>query len=78
MRQPSIAIAMNLPSAGKYGALVRPGGLLVVNASLAPQPLGRPDIDELRIAASEIASELGDVRMSNVVLLGALLRRRTI
>ena len=78
VRQPSIAIAMNLPSHGKYGALVRPGGLLVVNARWRLSRSAGADIDELRIAASDIASELGDVRMSNVVLLGALLRRSAV
>ena len=74
VRQPSIAIAMNLPSYEKYGKLVRSGGLLVVNSSLVPQTCERADLREIRVAASEIASELGDVRMSNVVLLGAMLR----
>jgi 2-oxoglutarate ferredoxin oxidoreductase subunit gamma len=74
VRQPTIAIAMNLPSLTKYGGLLRSGGLLVVNSSLAPDSAGRADIREVRIPASEIAGSLGDVRMSNVVLLGALMR----
>src|SRR5512136_3393528 len=36
VRRPTIAIAMNLPSVAKYGTLVRPDGLLIVNSSLAP------------------------------------------
>lgn len=78
VRQPSIAIAMNLPSHKKYGDLLQPGGLLVVNRSLVPAASERRDITELRIAASDIASGLGDVRMSNVVLLGAMLRLRPV
>src|SRR5512137_1494066 len=34
VRRPSMAIVMNLPSLIKYGQLVQPGGLLVVNSSL--------------------------------------------
>lgn len=78
VRRPSIAVVMNLPSHAKYGPLLQPGGLLVVNQSLAPECSDRMDIEELRIAASDIASELGEVRMSNVVLLGAMLRRRPV
>lgn len=74
VRRPTIAIAMNLPSVTKYGDLVRPGGLLIVNSSLAPAQSGREDLREIRVPASDIASGLGDMRMSNVVLLGALLR----
>lgn len=74
VRQPSIVIALNLPSLHKYGKLVKTGGLLLVNSSLAPEESGRNDIREARLPASEIAAELGDVRISNIVLLGALLR----
>jgi 2-oxoglutarate ferredoxin oxidoreductase subunit gamma len=74
VRRPSIAIVMNLPSHEKYSKLVQPGGLLVVNCSLVPAVCERSDIRELRVPASEVASSLGDMRMSNVVLLGAMLR----
>lgn len=78
VRRPSIAIVMNLPSHGKYGQLLQTGGLLVVNKSLVPDTCERRDIQELRIAASDIANQLGEVRMSNVVLLGAMLRLRPV
>lgn len=74
VHQPSVCIVMNLPSLQKYGKLMQPGGLLIVNSSLVPETCGRTDIREVRIPSSDIASELGDMRMSNVVLLGALLR----
>ena len=78
VRQPSVCIVMNLPSLQKYGKLMQPGGLLIVNSSLVPETSGRADIREVRIPSSEIASELGDMRMSNVVLLGAFLRLNSI
>ncbi len=73
VRQPTVAIVMNLPSLKKYGDLVSPGGVLIINSSLVPEDCARRDIRQLRIPASDIASELGEVRMSNVVLVGALL-----
>ena len=78
VRQPSVAIVMNLPSHVKYSELVLPGGLLVVNSSLVTEQSSRSDIREVRIASSDIAGAIGDVRMSNVVLLGALLRSSAI
>jgi 2-oxoglutarate ferredoxin oxidoreductase subunit gamma len=78
VRRPSVAIVMNLPSHTKYGELLQSGGTLIVNSSLAPNACARADIREIRVAASEIASGLGDVRMGNVVLLGALLRANTV
>jgi 2-oxoglutarate ferredoxin oxidoreductase subunit gamma len=78
VRAPSVAIAMNLPSHDKYGNLLQAGSVLIVNSSLVPEKHQRNDICEVRVPASDIAGELGDVRMSNVVLLGALLRIRPI
>ncbi len=70
---PQALIAMNLPSLDKYAPTVRAGGVLVVNASMAPQAVDRRDITVVNVPASEIAESLGDKRMTNMVLLGALL-----
>jgi 2-oxoglutarate ferredoxin oxidoreductase subunit gamma len=78
VRQPSVCIVMNLPSLQKYCKLMQPGGLMIVNSSLVPEKCARTDVREVRIASSDIASELGDMRMSNMVLLGAFLRLKPI
>jgi len=72
-RNPQAAIAMNLPSLDKYEAQVKPGGLLVVNASLMNRAVQRQDIRVVWIPGNEIAEELGERRMTNMVLLGGLL-----
>jgi 2-oxoglutarate ferredoxin oxidoreductase subunit gamma len=73
VRYPQAVIAMNLPSLDKYEAEIRPGGLLVINASLMNRPVKRQDIRVAAVPGSEIAEELGDRRMTNMVLLGGLL-----
>ncbi|MEN6435417.1 MAG: 2-oxoacid:acceptor oxidoreductase family protein [Anaerolineaceae bacterium] len=73
VRNPKAAIVMNLPSMDKYEPLVQPGGVLVVNSSLIPRDAVRKDITVVRIPANEIAEELGEKRMANMVLLGGLL-----
>ena len=78
IREPSICIVMNPPSMTKYEALVKPGGLLVVNATLVQNQEERNDIDVLYVPANELAAELGSVKMANVVLLGAMLGTREI
>jgi len=70
---PQAAIVMNLPSLDKYESLVKPGGLLVVNESMVDREPTRKDIHVVKLKANEIAENLGDRRMSNMVLLGALL-----
>lgn len=73
VRNPSAAIVLNIPSMDKYEGLVKPGGVLVINRSLIPKPATRTDITVVDVAANDLATELGNVKMANIILLGALL-----
>jgi 2-oxoglutarate ferredoxin oxidoreductase subunit gamma len=75
VRHPRAAIVMNLPSLEKYEPLIKPSGVLAVNSSMVDRTPSRTDIAVLLIPANEIAEELGDRRMANLVLLGGLLER---
>jgi 2-oxoglutarate ferredoxin oxidoreductase subunit gamma len=71
VRRPRSAVVLNLPSFEKYEPLIKPGGLMVYNESLIPAKPSRTDIRYAAVPANDIAEELGNVRMANVVLLGA-------
>ena len=73
VRQPKAVIAMNLPSLDKYENQVAPGGYLVINTSMVNRKARRSDIHVLEIPGTELAEELGDKRLANSILLGALL-----
>ncbi len=73
VRNPRAVLALNLPSLDKYEPLVFPGGVLVANASLVNRPINRTDIVSVLIPANDIAEEIGDKRLLNMVMLGALL-----
>jgi 2-oxoglutarate ferredoxin oxidoreductase subunit gamma len=73
VRYPAAIIAMNRPSLDKYENQVKPGGLLVVNSSMLDRKVKRTDIRVVEVDAGEVAEKLGDKRMTNMVLLGALL-----
>lgn len=73
VEHPSAVIVMNLPSLDKYETMVKPGGVLVVNESMVDRQVERKDIKVISIKANEIAEKLGDKRMTNMVLLGALI-----
>ncbi|HXF69166.1 MAG TPA: 2-oxoacid:acceptor oxidoreductase family protein [Thermoflexus sp.] len=75
VRYPRAAIVMNRPSLDKYEPLVQPGGVLVVNASMAGREVERTDVEVVALPASEMAEALGDRRLANMVLVGALLAR---
>jgi 2-oxoglutarate ferredoxin oxidoreductase subunit gamma len=71
-RTPLGVIAMNEPSAVKFGARVRAGGAIVVNSSLIPEgALSREDIRIVRVPCNEAALEIGDGRLASMVALGA-------
>ncbi|UCC63142.1 MAG: 2-oxoacid:acceptor oxidoreductase family protein [Anaerolineae bacterium] len=78
IRNPTAAIVMNPPSMEKYEPLVKPGGVLVVNSTLVRTKSAREDITAVYVPANDLATELGNVKMTNVVLLGALLAARSI
>jgi 2-oxoglutarate ferredoxin oxidoreductase subunit gamma len=73
VRNPRAAIVMNLPSLDKYEDTVQPGGYLIINESMVNRKSERKDIHIVSIPGNEIAEELGDKRMTNMVLLGGLL-----
>lgn len=76
VKNPSGVIVMNIPSLEKYESLVKPGGTLVVNTSLVDRNPSRDDIDVVLVHANEIAEELGERRLANLVLLGALVEKQ--
>ena len=73
VRNPSIAVVLNPESMDRYEPLVKPGGLLVVNATLVRRAAERDDIIVVRVPANDIAVDLGNVKMANVVALGVML-----
>jgi 2-oxoglutarate ferredoxin oxidoreductase subunit gamma len=73
VKHPTAVIAMNLPSLDKYESIVRPGGVLVVNTSIINRPPQRTDIRVVMVPGNEIAEQVGERRMTNMVLVGALL-----
>jgi len=78
IREPTVCIVMNPPSMEKYEPLIKPGGLLVANSTLIRSRSEREDITVVYVPANELAAELGNVKMANVILLGAMLGMREI
>ena len=70
-----ILIAMNLPSLDRFEDDVRKDGLILVNASLIERKVQRNDVECLYVPATELADELGETKVANMVMLGALLRK---
>ncbi|SDZ09977.1 2-oxoglutarate ferredoxin oxidoreductase, gamma subunit [Proteiniborus ethanoligenes] len=69
----STAIVMNKPSLDKFEKDVIEGGNLLINSSLIDNKAKRHDLKAYYIPANDIANELGDNRIANMVMLGAYL-----
>jgi 2-oxoglutarate ferredoxin oxidoreductase subunit gamma len=75
IRNPRHLVAMNRPSLEKFGKFVKKDGIILVNSSLVEVSSGRTDIDELRVPATGIADEIGDVKVASIVALSAFTAR---
>ena len=75
VRNPKAVLVMNLPSLEKYEPMVSSGGVLIINSSLVNRGAERKDIEALLIPAQEIAETIGNRRLTNIVMLGALLQK---
>lgn len=72
--RPDILVAMNLPSLDKYEEKVAPGGTIIYDSTLISRPLARTDVKAVALPATKIASDAGYPTLSNMLLMGALLK----
>jgi len=70
---PDVVIAMNLPSMDKFEKFLPPGGILIYNSTLINRKPERNDIRVIAVPASEMAQELGNERVANMVALGTFI-----
>ncbi|RMG37864.1 MAG: 2-ketoisovalerate ferredoxin oxidoreductase, partial [Methanobacteriota archaeon] len=69
---PTILVAMNRPSLEKFEPDVVPGGLIIYDSSLIDVEPKRNDVEVMAIPATKMADELGNTRIANMVVLGAI------
>ncbi|KUO51131.1 MAG: 2-oxoacid:ferredoxin oxidoreductase subunit gamma [Desulfitibacter sp. BRH_c19] len=72
--EPNCVIVMNLPSLTKFEPALVPKGVLLVNSSMIKEEYLRRDIKGYQVAANELAGELGNDKVANMVMLGAFLK----
>ena len=76
--KPSSLIAMNCPSLERFESAVKPGGCILIDSSLVKREVTRSDVTVASVHATKEAEELGDVRVANMIALGAFTRLRPI
>ena len=68
---PTELIAMNTPSLKKFEGDVVPGGIIFLNSSIIKDPVEREDVKVVQVPCDQIAIELGNPKVANMVMLGA-------
>lgn len=69
---PSVSVLLNQLSFDKYAAKVRVGGTCIVNTSLVnTEGFAAPGVELIPVSMNQLALDLGDVRMVNMVACGA-------
>jgi len=72
---PEFVVVMNKPSLLRFQNMVQPGGGLFMNVSMIDCKPLRGDIEIFEVPANALAKDLGSDRLTNMVMLGAYLRR---
>jgi Pyruvate/2-oxoacid:ferredoxin oxidoreductase gamma subunit len=70
---PNVLLAMNEPSLKKFVATVQPGGWILYNGEAIPDDCIRDDVHALALPFTQVADQLGEPRVANMVILGTLL-----
>jgi 2-oxoglutarate ferredoxin oxidoreductase subunit gamma len=71
IQRPKVAVAFNNPSFDKYVSVA--GELFAYNSSMVDRTCERRDIAVLPVPATDLADEIGSMKLANMVMLGALL-----
>jgi len=75
---PTACIVMNKPSMLKFMDKVKKRGLLIVNTSMAEEIVEKRAIKIAAFPLTRLASELGNIKVANMIAVGAFIRIRAI
>lgn len=70
---PTDLIVMNLPSFEKFEKKVAKGGNIFIDSSLIDKNSSRKGINKYYVPATQMASDMGNSKLANMILLGKLL-----
>ena len=63
-------IVMNGPSLKKFIGTLKSGGTLFINSSIVSDDIGRDDVKLVKAPVTELALEMGNAKVLNVIMLG--------
>ncbi|NLK71358.1 MAG: 2-oxoacid:ferredoxin oxidoreductase subunit gamma [Clostridiales bacterium] len=75
---PSLMLAMNLPSYDKFINSVKPGGKAFIDSTMVEEKSDRTDIDCFYISATQLATDNELNGMANIILLGKMIKETSL
>ena len=73
--EPEFAVLMNNPALFQYQNQVQSGGTLLLNSSMIEARPVRGDLTIVEVPANDLAKKLRDDRVTNMVMLGAFIKK---
>lgn len=70
---PNMAIILNGPSLERFEPLLTKDGLVLTNTSMIKRDLHRTDLTSIKVDATNIAHEIGNFRVANMIAAGAFI-----
>jgi len=68
----TVAVFMNVAAFKKFEGQVKPGGSMYINSSLIHEKTSRTDVNAYYVPVTDIAAEMGNPKLANMVMLGAV------
>jgi len=69
---PEFVVVLNYPSMVKFENTVKSGGIIFLNSDLISEIPQRKDVKIIKVPANTLARELGNDRVLNMIMLGAV------
>ena len=73
--EPEFAVLMNNPALFQYQNQVQSGGTILLNSSMIESRPIRGDLEIVEVPANDLARKLRDDRVTNMVMLGAFIKK---
>lgn len=74
VEKPDALLVFNKPSLEKFESAVVPGGHMFINSTIVDRKHERKDLHVYEIPASYLADQMGDSRITNLIMLGAMVK----
>jgi 2-oxoglutarate ferredoxin oxidoreductase subunit gamma len=73
--EPNYLVVMNSPSLFTFQNKVTAGGTIFINSSIINDRPNRNDVSVICVPCSDIAQELGNIRVANIIMMGAFIKK---